>query len=113
MGKGIAVLFRNKFGGIEDLKSQKKKPGEVAVLKHGTRFVYYLITKEKAFHKPTYATLLKSLEATRLHCKQHGVGHLCMPRIGCGLDGLDWSKVAQMIQDVYKDEDIKVTVYTI
>jgi len=43
MGKGIAVAFKSKFGAVADLKSQKKQIGEVAVLKHNGRFVYYLV----------------------------------------------------------------------
>lgn len=49
MGKGIAVAFKTKFGGVADLKSQKKQIGEVAVLKHNGRFVYYLV---RSFTRP-------------------------------------------------------------
>ncbi|XP_068708514.1 ADP-ribose glycohydrolase OARD1-like isoform X1 [Montipora foliosa] len=113
MGKGIAVIFKKKFGGVDDIKSQGQKPGGVAILKRGGRYVYYLVTKEKYFHKPTYDTLQSSLEAMKDHCISHGVTSLSMPRIGCGLDGLQWSRVQDIIDKVFQETDIRVTVYTL
>ncbi|XP_055993274.1 ADP-ribose glycohydrolase OARD1 isoform X2 [Sorex fumeus] len=80
MGAGIAVLFKKKFGGVQDLISQQKKTGEVAVLKRDGRYIYYLITKKRASHKPTYENLQKSLEAMKSHCLKNGVTDLSMPR---------------------------------
>ena len=52
MGKGIAVEFKNRFGGVDDLKRQDCAIGQTAVLQRGKRYVYYLITKENYFNKP-------------------------------------------------------------
>jgi hypothetical protein len=46
LGKGIAAIFKKVYGGIDELKSQNKGIGDVAVLKRGSRFIYNLITKE-------------------------------------------------------------------
>ncbi|KAJ8314765.1 hypothetical protein KUTeg_006915 [Tegillarca granosa] len=113
MGKGIAVIFKKKFAGIEDLKRQDKKPGEVAVLKRGQRFVYYLITKAKANDKPTYDTLKSSLKEMKRHCKQNNVTHLSIPRIGCGLDGLDWDEVSVILCEIFSDMNLILTVYAL
>lgn len=43
MGKGIATEFKKRFGGVADLKAQKKDVGDVAVLQRSGRFVYYLV----------------------------------------------------------------------
>ncbi|XP_078663241.1 ADP-ribose glycohydrolase OARD1-like [Branchiostoma floridae x Branchiostoma belcheri] len=113
MGKGIAVIFKKKFGRVEELKRQGQKPGGVAVLKTEQRYVYYLVTKEKYWQKPTYRSLESSLQAMRAHCEQHQVSRLAMPRIGCGLDRLQWDRVSQMLQSIFSDTDITITVYTI
>ncbi|XP_078276718.1 ADP-ribose glycohydrolase OARD1 isoform X2 [Rhinoraja longicauda] len=113
MGKGIAVLFKKQFGSVTTLQDQKKKTGEVAVLKRNQRYIYYLITKKKAFQKPTYESLQSSLEAMKKHCISNGVTSISMPRIGCGLDKLNWAAVAVRIQDVFKDTDIAITVYSL
>ncbi|KAM6040772.1 ADP-ribose glycohydrolase OARD1 isoform 1-T1 [Theristicus caerulescens] len=113
MGAGIAVLFKKKFGGVQELLDQQKKTGEVAVLQREDRYIYYLITKKKVSHKPTYETMRKSLEAMKAHCLNNGVTDISMPRIGCGLDGLDWNKVSAILGEVFEDTDIKITVYTL
>lgn len=112
MGKGIAVLFKQKFHGVTELKEQKKKVGEVAVLKHGGRFLYYLITKEFVYHKPTYDTLRQSLEAMREHIEANSVTELSIPRIGCGLDKLEWPKVTDILKEVFAKSALTITVYT-
>uniref|UniRef100_A0AC11EV42 Uncharacterized protein n=1 Tax=Ovis aries TaxID=9940 RepID=A0AC11EV42_SHEEP len=113
MGAGIAVLFKKKFGGVQELLNQQKKSGEVAVLKRDGRYIYHLITKKRASHKPTYENLRKSLEAMKSHCLRNGVTDLSMPRIGCGLDRLQWENVSAIIEEVFEATDISITVYTL
>ncbi|KFO55008.1 O-acetyl-ADP-ribose deacetylase 1, partial [Corvus brachyrhynchos] len=91
----------------------KKKTGEVAVLRRDDRYIYYLITKQKVSHKPTYESMQKSLEAMKAHCLNNGVTDISMPRIGCGLDGLQWEKVSAILEEVFENTDIKITVYTL
>lgn len=38
------------------------------------------------------------------------VTKLAMPKIGCGLDILEWNKVSEIIKDVFKDTDIEILV---
>ncbi|XP_037334290.2 ADP-ribose glycohydrolase OARD1 isoform X1 [Pungitius pungitius] len=113
MGAGIAVMFKEKFKGVEELKEQKKLTGNCAVLKRDGRFVYYLITKKKARQKPTYDSLTQSLEDMKSHCLENGVTRISMPRIGCGLDRLQWSRVSEILEEVFKTTDISITVYSL
>lgn len=94
------------------MKAQNTQVGGVAVLKRQDRFVYYLITKESYFNKPTYETLHLSLQSLRNHAKVNEVQQLAMPRIGCGLDGLQWPKVKDLIEEVFRDTEIQVNVWT-
>lgn len=71
------------------------------------------ITKPRYFHKPSYDSLEASLVSMRAHIIAHEVREVCMPRIGCGLDGLLWPKVAELIQKVFRDVDVAITVYTV
>ncbi|XP_022291516.2 ADP-ribose glycohydrolase OARD1-like [Crassostrea virginica] len=113
MGKGIAVLFKRKFGGVDEIKKQGIKPGGVAILERNGRFIYYLITKVKYSDKPTYDSLRSSLESMKEHCLKHKVKHLAMPRIGCGLDLLKWEEVSVILIETFHDTDVAITVYSL
>lgn len=67
MGAGIAVKFREKYGQIDDLLNQGATAGGLAILKDGSRFIYYLVSKNKTYQKPTYQDLFLSLHAMKAH----------------------------------------------
>mmetsp|Transcript_9967 Transcript_9967/g.15157 ORF Transcript_9967/g.15157 Transcript_9967/m.15157 type:complete len:187 (-) Transcript_9967:28-588(-) len=111
MGKGIAKVFKSKFGGLDTLRQQKANVGECAVLMRQNRYVYYLITKEKYWHKPTYESLTASLEYMKNHAVIYNVDEISMPKIGCGLDRLQWDKVERIIIKIFQATNIKISVY--
>jgi len=113
LGKGIAKIFRQKFGRIQEIEECKADIGSIAVLNDGSRYIYNLVTKEKYYSKPTYENLRQSLEKMKEHAVNNNVQHICMPKIGCGLDGLQWPAVKTMMKNVLADTNLNVTVYTL
>jgi len=87
--------------------------GEVGALRRDGRYIYYLVTKDRYYQKPTLGNLRLSLQCTRAHCERHGVKRLAMPRIGCGLDKLNWTDVSQLLDEIFLDSDISVTVFSL
>lgn len=104
------------------------KPGGVAILKDNGRYIYNLITKLSSWGKPTYELLHSSLSAMKQHMvrtlivhfkynsfrpqqAEHNVTKLALPRIGCGLDGLRWSKVRDMLVEIFQSDSIELKVY--
>jgi O-acetyl-ADP-ribose deacetylase (regulator of RNase III) len=85
--------------------------GHIAVLEDEGRYIYYLVTKRSSTEKPYFDDLVSSLKRMRDHCAEHGVKHLAMPRIGCGLDRLEWREVKPKIEEIFSSLDISITVY--
>ncbi len=71
------------------------------------------MTKDRYWQKPTYESLRSALEDMRAHCLQHGVRAVSLPRIGCGLDALAWTRVKDILQDVFAKTHMRFTVYTL
>ena len=77
----------------------------------GSKYVYNLVTKERYYQKPTYAALRNSLVTMRDHAVAHNVKEIAMPKIGCGLDKLEWSQVSVVLKEVFVDTHIVIMVY--
>ena len=73
--------------------------------------VINLVTKARYWQKPTYDSLGVCLYSLLEIASVLRVKTLIMPRIGCGLDKLEWNKVKEMIKDIFKDTDIGIEVY--
>ena len=116
MGAGIAVSFKALFGGVAELQRQihsGKSIGDCLVLRRNQRFIFYLITKRAARHKPTYAALEQTLTNLREACEKYSVCNLALPKIGCGLDGLDWPTVRDMLTSAFENSNTAIVVYTL
>ena len=114
MAAGVARKIKQQF--------QMRKPTSTSVrqkalwpqiIEKPQRFAYHMITKTRYFHKPTYKALRASLLALKSHAETNNVSSISIPRIGCGLDQLDWQKVRDMIQDVFHGSIVQVTVLTL
>lgn len=109
---GLFLIYRNlKFFLFYPMVLIGVSVGGCAYLIADGRYVFYLVTKERYYYKPTMATLEASLRVMRDLCIQNSVRQLAMPRIGCGLDKLDWDQVSKLIQTVFADDDIEITIY--
>jgi O-acetyl-ADP-ribose deacetylase (regulator of RNase III) len=116
MGKGIARSFLERFGGVEEMRAQRRGVGQVAVLAddagpHQRRFIFTLINKTVYHERPTYDTMRAALASLRDECRSRGVKRLAMPQIGSGLDKLEWPRVRELVRDVFRDADVEITVY--
>lgn len=103
MGKGIAVEFNKRYNMKNILQNKyldyinqyhyKRMNGDCIL--EGR--VLNLITKERYYEKPTYASITIALEKMRDICIKNNISKVAMPKIGCGLDRLKWDKVSDNI----------------
>ena len=113
MGAGIAVPMKKKFklGGLKDTIDNFNVAlpyGISTCIFHNE--VLNLITKKRYWHKPTYESIGTALTAMLVLANTRGIKKIVMPKIGCGLDGLNWSRVREIIKEVFKDTDIEILV---
>lgn len=113
MGAGIATEFNIRFPSMRIklkqviLDNEINYPFTILVIDNQ---VFNLITKERYFHKPTYDSITIAIRQMAAICKQQEIKYLGMPRLGSGLDGLQWSKVKDIIMREFKDIDIEIEV---
>lgn len=73
--------------------------------------VFNCVTKEHYYDKPTYADFTAAIKNMAILCNYFHVRKLAIPRLGAGLDRLDWIVVKEIIFDSFKDLDIEITCY--
>jgi len=72
--------------------------------------VFNLVTKKSYASKPTYKTLVEALIQMRQWVEERFILKLAMPKIGCGLDRLEWGKVLKAIELVFDRVDIEIRI---
>lgn len=115
MGKGIAVEFNKEFRGMKNYCKRVIEfnnlsfPCVIPYL-NNNQDVFNLITKKFYYGKPTYETIRNCISEMAFMCKQFNIKYLGIPKIGCGLDRLQWGKVREIIEEEFKDIDIEIEV---
>lgn len=117
MGAGIAVEFQKRFELRNDIlevlmtTDNSNYPLTVAIYRGANdRPIYNLITKKYYYNKPTYLSITKCIKEMASMCKRDNIKYLAMPKIGCGLDRLQWGKVREIIKECFKDLDIEIEI---
>jgi O-acetyl-ADP-ribose deacetylase (regulator of RNase III) len=108
MGAGIAVPMKKKFklGGMKNIHAGLLK-SPTCVYHNG---VYNLITKDKYYQKPTYYSITSTIRMMRAHAKENEITQIVMPKIGCGIDGLSWPKVREIVKQIFDKTDVEILV---
>lgn len=113
LGAGIAKAFAQ-MGVKKQLCEEYQKNwagrGYCLMTKTNGVVVGNLVTKERYFHKPTLETLRQALEDFREQIIEMNVNKIAMPKIGCGLDKLDWAEVKNVIREVFETTDFEILV---
>lgn len=120
MGAGIALKFNQK---IPRMKQMLKSIIEYNKISYpsavefryidtnlGLVTIINMITKKNYYNKPTYNDFKISLEKVKEICIKNNIKEITMPKIGCGLDRLNWYKVKNIIKCVFDDTDITINV---
>jgi hypothetical protein len=116
MGRGIALEFKKLFGNVKKLKSVMAQVNDVIILvpnDKSNKLIFYLVTKQVYWGKPSIKSFTLSLLNLKQGLLKYGIKEISIPRIGSGLDKLQWKKCSIIISNIFYDSDISVIVYTI
>jgi O-acetyl-ADP-ribose deacetylase (regulator of RNase III) len=73
----------------------------------------HMVTKALTAGKPTYESLRTALGTALRELTSRGIKTIYLPRIGCGLDGLDWTIVRRIINEMGASYGVVPVVYTL
>lgn len=114
-GKGFVMALERRFPGLGDRwRKLKQKIGDVEIQGVAPMLdVAHCCAQSgyKSAQNPVpldYDALRRCLRKVAAHVGYQGSAGVCMPRIGCGLAGGDWSRVEAIISDELKDVDVYV-----
>lgn len=110
MTKGIALEFRRRFGGLNQLRRLPRTVPDVLSLRLKEREIFYLVTKQHFWQKPEPEHLFQSLQKLRTLCEEREIKTLTCPRLGTGLDGLQWETVRSMLQYIFRNSQVTIQV---
>ena len=115
MGAGIVVEFNKRYNMKNVLKAKYPNGfvnecdnSKIGVIVEDN--VFNLVTKDKVWQKPTYKTMEKALSSMKEFALNNHIQTIAMPKIGCGIDGLEWNKVRDILFKVFYDTDISIIV---
>lgn len=111
-GAGIAPVMMKEFnaGGRWRNRADHYTIGDIGIDNSSKGIMVNLFTKGRTSGKPTYDSVRHCLENLKNFMTTKRLTKLAMPKIGCGLDRLNWNEVESIINDVFKDTDIEITV---
>ena len=115
MSKGFAETICRRVNGLHEFCRRAKTSVGSALLywdPGSNNFIYNLVTKSRFFEKPTLDNLRISLENMRRHALLNNITKFSMPKIGCGLDKLQWTDVSKLIQDTFTYSGILIQIIT-
>jgi hypothetical protein len=110
LGAGIAKKFDEvynmKFKLFREYDMYSYEGGDALLIDN----VFNLVTKPRCYHKPRYEAIREALEAMREMMEINATTKLAMPKIGCGLDKCEWSKVYDIICEVFENTDVEILI---
>ena len=107
LGKGIAKTIKDSYPEMMAKLKSYPHPSIGDCLGYTDpktkRNIINLVTKERYFHKPTYDSMDLALRKFKDLLLSHNINTFAIPKIGCGLDKLDWDRVSYILEGVFYD----------
>ena len=120
MGKGIALMFKERFPANMRAYAEACKQGDVVTGKMfitqtgellGPRWIVNFPTKQHWRNPAQMAWIQEGLQDLRAWLQAQQVSSIAIPPLGAGNGGLPWPEVKQAIETALGDLDIDILLY--
>jgi O-acetyl-ADP-ribose deacetylase (regulator of RNase III) len=120
MGKGIALMFKDRFDDNFRAYAQACKTGEVSTGRmfvteprelDGPRWIINFPTKQNWRGNSKLEWIVSGLQDLRRFLLANDVRSVAIPPLGAGNGGLEWPEVREQIQQALGDLSIDITVF--
>ena len=116
MSKGFAELLSEQIPGLQDAcRRTKVLTGQTFPFwdRVVNRYICNLVAKNKYFEKPSLPALSLTLAEMKSHARLYGISTITIPKIGCGLDKMNWQEVLKLIRGIFVYSNIRIVDYTL
>jgi len=121
MGKGIALMFKERFPENCAAYEAACKAGALEVGRmfvtpsvelDGPRWIINFPTKKHWRHPTKLEWIHSGLDALKQEIRDKGIRSIAIPPLGCGNGGLEWKVVRPLIESAFRDlAGVEVVVY--
>lgn len=124
MGKGLALQAKQKWpkmfeiyksfceGACPSYPDGLEPGGVVCIQQEPNRYIACLATKDDWRNPSKLEWVETGLKQLVVLSMQVNLCHIAIPRLGCGLGGLDWCDVKPIVHRVFENTPITVDLYT-
>ena len=115
MGKGLALEFKKKFPNnfIKYQKFCKDNSfgiGKLLIVKENNKSILNFPTKKHWKNKSELDYIIQGLEKLKIAIEKYNINSVAFPKIGCGLGGLDWNIVLDLLINFEKNISFNILV---
>ena len=118
MRKGIAVEFSTRFPDMYDrykdlCRKGNLKPGEVYIYESENWTIANIASQFRPGNDAKYEWSIRGLGTALEIASCFGHESLAIPRIGCGIGGLEWWKLREQLIMEFDDHEVDLLVYSL
>ena len=110
MSDGLAKKIKETFGSITDDNKNIHEIGHIIKQESNDKTILHVITKQESAKKPTWKHFKKSMYNLAKKCEELQIKQLALPKLGTGLDGLEWAKIMKVLKHAFQSSQTTVTV---
>ncbi|KII66243.1 O-acetyl-ADP-ribose deacetylase 1 [Thelohanellus kitauei] len=108
MVSGIEKKISENISIIPSLTRSELELGKVVNVPYKKQHVYCMFTRKHWWERSSYSALLTCLKRLLIRVLRNKQKYVFIPRLGCGVDGLDWEDVKSMIKFVFGRTKVQI-----